>query len=210
MKTKLLIFCIALNATQLFAQENNPRIGIKGGLNLSNLYTNDVEKENVRIGYHFGVFAKLPLNDHFAIQPEALFSTKGAKLTYQNSFLEGVGKFNLDYVDVPVLAVFNITSTINFHIGPYFGFLMSSSVSNDTEGSTLFDFENELSKDDFNKTDMGVCAGVGIDFSNLSIGGRYNYGLNKVGKERSFLGQSYVFPDAKNSYIQFYVALGIL
>jgi hypothetical protein len=49
----------------------------------------------------------------------------------------------------------------------------------------------------------------GIDIGAVSIGARYNVGLTTVGKERSFLGTPYTFPNAKNSVLNFYIALGL-
>src|SRR5690606_20144558 len=86
-------------------------IGIKGGLNLSNLNIDGIDDENMRPGYHVGAFFNLPISDGFAIQPEVLYSTKGTRADY-NQDLGVFGEFNaetkfkLDYIDIPILAVF--------------------------------------------------------------------------------------------------------
>lgn len=49
---------------------------------------------------------------------------------------------------------------------------------------------------DFNKFD----AGIGIYLEPIRYGVRYNYRLTKVGKERSFSGINYTFPNAKKVY----------
>jgi hypothetical protein len=58
--------------------------------------------------------------------------------------------------------------------------------------------------------DYGLVAGAGLDFNIFSLGIRYEYGMKPVGKERSFLGQSYRIPDARNSTIQLYLSISIL
>src|SRR6476620_7225436 len=105
----LLLFggAMTLAASQVQAQEA-PRVGFKGGLNLSNLYVNDVDDENARIGWHAGFYTQLLSSEAFAIQPEINYSTKGTGVTYGSVGPNGVGlnydtRFNLQYIDIPVL-----------------------------------------------------------------------------------------------------------
>src|ERR1700744_2547677 len=65
-----------------------PKFGIKGGLNLTNLYVDNSNDEHIKAGFNAGVFAKLPITKGFSIQPELLYSVKGAKETYSN-FIQG-------------------------------------------------------------------------------------------------------------------------
>ncbi len=185
------------------------KFGVKGGVNFSNLYTQNVESNNVLTGFNAGVFAKLPITESLAIQPELLYTTKGAKLTYNNYFVNGTAKFNLNYIELPVLLVINLTENFNIHVGPYVAYLVDSNAINDSQG-TLFDIQSNLKNEDYNKFDTGLAIGVGYDADKIGFGVRYNYGLQKVGKERSFLGTNYTFPDGKNSVINLYVSYSIL
>ena len=193
------------------AQDNKFRIGLKAGLNFTNLYTKDdeVDKENMIVGFHGGAFFKIPVNERVGIQPEVLFSTQGAKYHYKSFFggNDGDLKFRLNYVNVPVLLMVNLTEHVGIHIGPYFGILVSTKLTNDVDGGD--DVTRDLKKDDFNTTDFGAAAGISADFDKVSIGARYSYGLNKVGKDRDFLGNNYRFPDARNSNIQVYISLSV-
>ena len=187
MKKIILFLTMIISTAASFAQDGSPvRFGVKGGINFSNMYTKDVDKENLLLGYHVGAFLKVPLNNRFAVQPELTYSIKGSELTYDNSFVSGKAKFQLDYIDLDVLAVFNITDNVNFHVGPYFGFLSNVRIENDSDNGTSYDFENELDKNDFETTDLGLVIGAGLDFGRISAGARYNYGLKEVGKERDF------------------------
>src|SRR5690349_11177041 len=60
------------------------KFGIKGGVNLTNLYVNDVKDENMKVGFNAGVFAKVPMSRVVSLQPELLYSQKGSKITYDN------------------------------------------------------------------------------------------------------------------------------
>lgn len=188
----------------LHAQDNNvnTEYGIKGGFNMSNLYSNDANDDNVLYGFNAGLYATLPISDFIAIQPELLFTTKGAKLEYNNALASGNSKFRLNYIEVPLLVRVNITPNFNVHAGGYASYLVSSKVT----GSGDFNFEQEIDTDDLNKFDAGLSAGVGVDFNPVSIGLRYNYGLTTIGKERTVAGTTYTFPDAKNSNLTLYLS----
>lgn len=188
----------------LHAQNNNvnPEYGIKGGFNMSNLYSSDANDENILYGFNAGLYATLPISDFIAIQPEILFTTKGAKLEYNNALASGESKFRLNYIEVPLLVRVNITRNFNVHAGGYASYLISSKVT----GRGDFNFEQEIDTNDLNKFDAGLSAGVGVDFDPISIGLRYNYGLTTIGKERTVAGTTYTFPDAKNSNLTLYLS----
>jgi opacity protein-like surface antigen len=190
----------------LHAQDNNvnTEFGVKGGFNMSNFLSNDDEAndENVLYGFNAGVYATLPISDFVAIQPEILFTTKGAELEYSNAFASGNTKFRLNYIEVPLLVRVNITKNFNVHAGGYASYLVSSKVTGD--GSVEFD--QDVDTDDLNKFDAGIAAGVGVDFNPISIGLRYNYGLTTVGKERTVAGTTFTAPDVKNSSLSLYLS----
>lgn len=211
MKTvKLIIaFVFFISTVQhVNAQESKFKIGAKGGVNFSNLYTDNVDDENVLIGFNAGLFAKLPITKFIAIQPEVYFTTKGSELVYNNAFVSGTAKFNLNYIEVPVLIVINLTNNFNLHAGPYLGFLINGKVKNDSNVN-VFDFQNNINNDDFNKIDAGLALGLGMDVDKLSVGVRYSYGMTTVGKQRQFNGTDYTFPDGKNSVINLYLGIAL-
>lgn len=184
----------------------NPQIGVKGGVNFSNLYTEDVDDNNVLTSFNAGLYATIPLTNFIALQPEFIFSRKGSELVYNNAFATGTAKFKLNYIEVPLLLKANLTKNINIHFGPYFAYLIDATVTNESNNGT-FNFEDNYNNDDFNKFDTGLAAGVGFDLENFGIGLRYNYGLTTVGKERTVGGLTYTIPDGKNSNISLYLAL---
>lgn len=214
-KIKVMLFTCAVvlfSANSSYAQltdENKSRFGIKGGLNVSNLFTDDVDDENVKLGINAGLFLKIALTNHLAFQPELLYTMKGAKLKYNNDFVEGTGRFSLNYIEVPLLVVLNPVKNVNIHGGVYVATLTGVRIKNESDADQ-FDFEKELDKDNFENLDYGLVAGLGTDFNKVSFGIRYEYGLGKVGKEKTFLGNSYRFPDASNSTFQFYIGISIL
>lgn len=216
MKNRNLKYTLAalfsMNLGLMVAQSNssydsgNPEFGVKGGVNMSNLYSSDADDENVLVGFNAGIYARLPITDNIAFQPELLYTTKGSKVEYRNAFASGDAKIRLDYIELPLMFKFNLTDNFNLQAGGYASYLVNSKVSNDTDGGSGFDFEDNIDTDDLERFDAGLSAGVGVDFNPVSVGLRYNYGLTNIGKERTILGESYRFPDAKNSSLSLYVS----
>ncbi|OYX84917.1 MAG: hypothetical protein B7Y83_06565 [Flavobacteriales bacterium 32-34-25] len=186
------------------AQELSPSVGIKGGVNFTNLYTEDVDDNNILTSFNAGLFFNLPVSSAVSVQPEINFSRKGSELVYDNAFATGTTKLKLNYLEMPVLLKLNVTENLNLHFGPYLAYLIDGQATNETDGGT-FNFEENIDNDDLNKWDYGLAAGVGLDFGSTSLGVRYNYGLQTIGKERTFAGETYTFPDSKNSALSLYV-----
>lgn len=202
------VLCALSVSVQAQVNKDLPRLGIKGGVNFSSLYTQDSYDTKMLTGFNIGLFSKVPITQHIALQPEFYFTTKGAEVTYNNTFVDGIARFKLNYLELPLLLAINVTDNFNIHAGPYAAYLLSGKVSNESNVN-VFDFEENVNSDDFNRVDVGLAVGAGVDVGSLGIGVRYNYGLSTVGKEKSFLGTTYTFPDAKNGVLNFYVALAI-
>jgi len=200
---------ICLTHLTLKAQETNQtRLGIKGGVNFSNLYTSDADHHKMRTGFNIGVFAKLRISDHVAFQPELYYISKGAEMSYDNSVAYGTANFHFNYIELPLLCVVNITQYFNVVAGPYVSLLVNGNVKN---GSSVddFDFEKNVNSDDYNKLDAGIVIGGGVDFRAASLGIRYNHGFSTIGKAKDIAGTSYTFPDAKNGVISIFVSVAL-
>ena len=163
-------------------------------------------------GVNAGFYAKVPVSKLLSFQPEVLYSMKGAQLNYNNIFGSGKYRYNLDYLEVPVAAVFNIARNFNIHAGPYAAFLLSAKVQDvdkngNINGATEGNINGatELNKDNFQSVDYGVFGGVAFDAGNATIGGRYTYGLREIGKA-GLSGN--LTKNSKNSALSFYIGFG--
>jgi hypothetical protein len=214
MKKLLTVLSIVTISAAAYAQQTQtamenkptPKFGIKGGLNLTNLYVKDVKDENIKPGLNIGVFAKLPVSKYFSIQPELLYSMKGAQLNYNNILLgSGKYRFNLNYLELPIAAVINVTKNFNIHAGPYAAFLLAANVK-DVDKNGNINGAVELNKDNFQSVDYGLFGGVAFDIGNVTMGARYSYGLKEIGKSGSLSGN--LTNDSKNNAISFYIGFG--
>ena len=203
MKKKILTTLSLLGFISLSnAQESSTtgaRFGVKGGVNFTNLYVDDVDDTNMLTSFNAGVFVELPITQGVAIVPELNYSRKGSEV--QNTILTETykSKFKLSYLEMPVLLKLNLVPNFNLHAGPYVAYLLNAKTDVvDENGDRVESFEYDT--DDFNKLDFGLSAGLGFDFNNFGIGARYNYGLSEIDKDNNANG-------AKNSAFNLYVAL---
>lgn len=191
-------------------QAPNPaEIGITGAVNLSSLYTTGALKSDIIPGYFAGLFAQIPVSTIFAFRPELLLSSKGSTVTYNNLQADGSVNFNLTYVEIPLLCVINIGKQLNIQAGPYVACLIDSKVTNKANVN-LFNFEQNMNKDNFNRIDAGISVGTGVDINTITMGMRYNLGLTRIGKTRTSPAGNYTIPNSLNGVISFYLSISVL
>lgn len=202
--------CSVYNHTA-FGQSNGneSQFGLKGGFNFSNLYTDEVDDNNILTSINAGVYKTISVTSFIAIQAEFLYSRKGAELVYNNALANGTAKFNLNYFEIPLLLKINPTKTFNVHAGPYAAYLVSAKIKNVAQNNS-FNFEQDINTDDFRKFDYGMSGGMGLDYGSLGFGLRYSYGMASVGKEQNIGNNSYRFPGGKNSNLSIYAAIRLL
>jgi hypothetical protein len=184
---KLLVIPLIVLSSGLFAQKF--QFGLKGGLNISNFTNtsfNNVDNKAI-LGLHAGGLLSLLLGDHFAIQPEALISTQGAKLSSDAGFDDG--NYKLTYLTIPVMLKGRFNGGFYLEVGPQFGFKLSENIpgANSTQNFAK-------------NADFGVGAGLGFHGkSGLGVGGRYVLGVSKVG---DFDDNDFADPNFSNGVIQ--------
>jgi hypothetical protein len=168
---KLLLTAAAVFAFS-FANAQEVKFGVKAGLNLADLGGDDADGVDSKIAFHVGGLAEIKLSDKFAIQPELLYSAQGGEV-------EG-GKYNFDYILLPIMAKFYPIKQLSIEAGPQIGFLVSGKVKPDSGDSIDV-------KDDLKSTDIAANLGVSYNFTdNISAGLRYSLGLTQVTDEGDF------------------------
>lgn len=182
-RTVAVACAIALLCTAT-ASAQGRALGVKGGVNLAtqrNTGEGDGADLQSRIGLVAGAFATLPLFSRLELQPEVLFTSKGASVD-----LEGVeASLVVDYLEVPALARLSRRGGGKMHYyvagGPSVGFLLRARTR--TKFATATE-EVDIS-DDVNRFDFGVAMGGGVEIGALVIDGRYTLGLQDIDKDKS-------------------------
>ncbi|MEG1023752.1 MAG: porin family protein [Flavobacterium sp.] len=168
-----------------FANAQQTRFGVKGGLNISTVVGGDVNDTKSLIGFHVGGFAEIHVVEKFFIQPELLYSAQGTKV---DGPLGSDVDLKLNYLNIPVLAKYYfVENKFSVEAGPQLGILLSAK-GNGTDV-----------KDLTRSTDFGFNLGAGYNFTeNLSVGIRYTIGLSPLSDKDIDNTEDY-YDSAKNS-----------
>ncbi len=184
MKKVCLAIVFVLLAHFSFAQRF--QLGVKGGANISNFTGGDFDavKKKALVGFQGGLYLNFKLGA-VALQPELLISGQGAKIDTINA---GSYDWKVTYINVPLMAQFQLKGGFYLELGPQVGFKISDEISN----STIDEFAKGL--------DLSAAAGLGLrGKKGYGLGARYTAGLSKVG---DFSGTSTINPDFKNGVLQ--------
>jgi len=182
---KLLFISLLLIATMgLHAQKNH--FGVKAGITLSSLNTEDKDWENgakSKTNFMFGLTSEFRISDKFAIAPELNYTGSGGVSD------DGIGKheIRLSYLNIPVMARYYVSKNISLEGGLGLGVLLSAE---DYEAEYIDN--NELDsdakpydiKDLCNSTNFNL--GIGANYhlnDKIFINARYNIGLSNVYKD---------------------------
>jgi hypothetical protein len=167
------------------AYSQRVNFGIKGGLTVSNIQNENDIAYNASIGFHTGILAHIHLTKQFALQPELVFSTSGAK--YSN-FIEGNANLKLGYIQMPILFQYMFSNGFRLEAGPQLSFLMYA--NKETSNFRKVDFKNDL-----RPVDLGLAAGVGYVFpkSGFGIDTRVNLGLANINENANFRSYNRTF-----------------
>jgi hypothetical protein len=164
---------LALGVTALTAQAQEKTFGLVAGVDFANITGNDFSDGlSTRTGFMGGFFFGIPAGTSLVIEPELLYTMKGAK--YDNSAF--TGSYNIDYFEIPVLVKYNFNPEGGFYImaGPSISF----NVSCKDKGTDNFDDStyDESCKDQgaTPNTVFGGVLGLGFSKGHIGIEGRYD------------------------------------
>ena len=146
-------------------------IGLKAGLNLYDIQSDDNSSNDMKAGIHLGLLGHFHLSETLAFQPEVVLSGQGAK--YTAGVLDS--KLKLDYINVPLLLQYMFDNGFRIQAGPHIGFLVAANSEN--ENNDDIDV-----KSNFKSLDFGL--GIGASYvhppSGFGVDLRYNFGLSNI------------------------------
>lgn len=180
-KISLFALTMILGLT-IFAQ--NVQLGLKAGLNVSNLSNSNGSDMGSKLGPHAGLLAHIHMAPSFAIQPEIMYSEQGAKYTISN----GEHELKLQYINIPLQFQYMFNNGFRLQTGPQVGFL--AGVKDKVGDAETGIFTSE----DFKTVDFSWSAGVGyLSYSGLGVDARYNFGLSNINDGGSNILKNKVF-----------------
>lgn len=179
-RTAVLLPLLLVMAVTLPAQ-----IGLTGSLNINSICIKpDTDNsQKFKPDFSVGLVSVVPLGNALALQGELLFSHRGGK--HEQSFLNGSSSITwetrLAYLELPVMLRLALPGTVTTRpallLGGYGAWRLSAKQSVSGTYTSI--------KDDTEKIDYGVTAGVSLAFKvsgqrSLLLGARYIHGLANI------------------------------
>ena len=160
--------------------QSSLRFGPTVGLNFANIGGKDATGNlSTKTGLFIGGFMTYQFSDMFALEPQVVYSMKGA-----TSAQGGVNStISLNYIDIPVFLKLYIPLAGNsnikpeIYVGPSFGFNVAASIEQTANGQTnTADVSSQVKGFDMGLGfGGGVAFGVGSGLLDFSV--RYSLGL---------------------------------
>ncbi|WP_031425645.1 porin family protein [Flavimarina sp. Hel_I_48] len=176
----LLIAMIVFGATAAQAQQEWG-FGAKAGINFANISGNDFGDADGRTSFYAGLVGELPIVDNlFSIQPEVMYSGQGFTIAQrdQDNFLDTDDntEYQLDYINVPVLAKIYLVEGLSVQAGPSFNFKVNEEID-----YAPLDDDGDINVDEAKGFEVGGVVGLEYKLSSgIFIQGRYNYGFTDI------------------------------
>lgn len=186
MKKSKLLLVIGILLTSIIFAQNEIRIGVNTGANLTKFRGNTlIENSDIKIGFLAGISFEYYLKENISLKINLNFerkslSQKGGYFDENGFFTEMEADIHYDYLTLPVLLKHEFGNSNKFFVngGPYFGLLLNAKIKG--EGSQSDDLTSF-----YKKVDFGFSIGIGTKFhldekNDLSIEIRENYGLINI------------------------------
>jgi hypothetical protein len=154
---KSILSVLMLTMVMAVSAQARFELGVKGGVNLASLNSDDSNTDGNVTAYHGGAYGLIKIAK-FGIQPEVLFSKRGSE------------EVDLGYLDIPIIAKYYVAGGFNLQAGPQFGVLLNAENDN---GDDVSDF--------LKGSDLSAAVGAGLDLPmGLNLTARYIIGISDV------------------------------
>lgn len=188
-------------------ESGNTGFGVKGGYNFSRPYGDGITNVSAYHNFHAGVYGQFGFNNVSSMQIELLYNRKGYNSDLRGANVPTTTKTTrLDYIELPVLYVANLTNNFSVHVGPQVSLLILAKQGDSNLG---------LSEKGFNTFDYGGIVGASYRVGPARIGARYDLSFGRIfDTSKSYAdingGPTPSTPPAvHNQVVQLYVALGL-
>jgi hypothetical protein len=150
-------------------------IGIKAGLNFTNLTSASNINNGNETGYQVGLFLDPSTKSILGSRTELVYSHQGYNFTTGQT----TGKVYLDYIMLAQLMSINITHFFQIQIGTQIAYLINAKVDSNATSTGYAPADALLSY--YNRVDFGFSGGVEVrPFMGIIVGARYNLSLTNL------------------------------
>lgn len=165
------VFLILISALKAYSQNFSGRLIL--GINGSQI-DGDGMSGYYKAGLVAGAGVRFPVSDRLSFGPEIMYSMKGSKASFDQITTLGYPAivYELNYIDIPVVADYKISGGFLAEGGLSYGWLLSSKLDN---GSGLGPIDADYL---FKKSDFQLLAGLKYEiFDNIWLSGRILYSV---------------------------------
>ncbi|MDR6463819.1 MULTISPECIES: porin family protein [Chryseobacterium] len=171
-----LLLCIFCTVETKAQQTPAFHIGVKGGTNFTKTSTASSSLEGkYGLGYQAGVMTRVDLGKLY-VQGEALFNKRKTSYTSQDG---SSSKLSWNAIDIPVVVGYKFIKTDDFNVRAFAGGVYSYAFNNNLSSSKAL--QEGFKK--FDKSNIGITGGIGVDYKNFTVDLRYETGLSSISKE---------------------------
>jgi len=170
------LLCITCSVETKAQQTPAFHIGIKGGANFTKTSAGSSSLEGkYGFGYHGGIMTRMDIGRLY-VQGEALFNKRKTSFDSKDG---SSPKLTWNSVDVPIVIGYKLINDKDFNVRAFAGGVYSYALKNNLSTSKALQdgFKN------FDKSNIGITGGIGIDYKNFSADLRYETGLSSISKE---------------------------
>lgn len=175
----MMLLAISANAQEADnTRSMSPSFGVKGGVNFATVNGDGFDSPDSRTSFHVGALAEFPLAEMFSVQVEALYSGQGFE--YTTPILNRKLEYQLDYINVPILAKVYLFKGFSLEAGPQFGFLVNEEIDSDPTGNG-----GDEPTDNAKDFEFGFAGGVTFQTEmGLFATARYTQGVTEILEDR--------------------------
>ena len=157
----------------------NAQLGIKAGLNFTDVTNVSSVNNQSSSGFNAGIFYTTPYTRVIGSKTELVFSRQG--YNYETGAV--TGKVNLDYIMLPTYMCINITKFFQIQLGMQFGYLMNANVDSANKNTAGIPGPVSSALSYYNRFSYSIGGGVEVHpFKGMLIGARLNVGLTNLYK----------------------------
>ena len=124
----------------------------------------DTDDSKMKVGLVAGANLEYPITEAFSLSGGLLYTMQGS------AFKDADDKLKLDYLNVPILAQYQLMDGLKVKAGVQPGFLMSAKAG-----------DVDI-KDGCETFDLAIPVGLSYEISDFVIDARYNFGTSKIYK----------------------------
>lgn len=184
-----------------YAQEETSRvkdirnkfmIGIKAGMNYSNVY--DTEggdfEADPKLGFVTGGFLAIPIGRYLGFHPEVLLSQKGYQASGSEEGYRYTYTRTTNFVDLPLLFAFKPAGVITILAGPQYSYLVRQRDSYHSPDLTV-EQEREFDNSNIRRNTLCFLGGADLNLNHFVISGRVGWDVQNNNGDGTYTNPRY-------------------